>query len=875
VLGAVGLLGLVLLPQVLTIGRTNLASAMFLYGILAVALVIQVGWAGEISLGHVGFLAIGVAVGGALNAHLHLDLVLTTLVAGMVGGAAALVIGLPALRIRGILVAVTSLAFAVLTSSYLLDRDRFGYLPDDITQPIVRFPLLGRVEIVSEEGFYYVCLGALCLALWLAAGLRGRFERVVVAVRDNERAAQAFGIDPARTKLQAFVASGFLAAFAGGLLVVHQRAIGQQVFAPVESLRALSMVVVGGIGSIPGALLGTVFVKATEWFDFLVPARYAFFFTFVGSGAGLVLVLMVFPSGLGTVVYRVRDRFLARVAVRHGIDSPFGPAERADEPPRSDVPRRAPAGAGEALLSVRGLDVSYGQVQVLFGVDLDVRAGGIVALLGTNGAGKSTALRAVCGLTGVGAGSICFDGADITGAAPHRVAAAGIAQVPGGKAIFPSLTVEEHLRLASGIRPASDREPAIAEVYRFFPRLEEMSARPAALLSGGQQQMLGLGMALVAAPKLLVIDELSLGLAPVIVEQLLELVRELRERGTTIVVVEQSVNVALTIADRAYFLEKGEVRFEGPTAELLDRPDVLRAVYLEGAAAGHGAPRVRRRSPKPAEAPERRALLECEGLGKAFAGNLAVHDLDLTVGEDEIVGIIGPNGAGKTTVFDLLSGFLVPSTGMIRLDGVDVTDWSPHRRARAGLARSFQDARLFSSLTVRQAIAVGLDHHAKVRDPLAAALHVPEVLDVEFALAEQVDALVELMGLGAHRHRTIGELSTGTRRMVDLACQIGIEPKVILLDEPSSGIAQREAEALGPVLRRIKEETAASLVVIEHDMPLIRSIADRMVALELGTPIAEGSPAEVLSDPLVVASYLGGGGAASARSGPALAEALT
>jgi branched-chain amino acid transport system ATP-binding protein len=235
--------------------------------------------------------------------------------------------------------------------------------------------------------------------------------------------------------------------------------------------------------------------------------------------------------------------------------------------------------------------------------------------------------------------------------------------------------------------------------------------------------------------------------------------------------------------------------------------------------------------------------------------------------EGEVLGLIGPNGAGKTTIFDLISGFLTPDEGRIRLADEDVTDWSADRRAWLGLGRSFQDARLVPSLTVAENIAIGLERHLDLRDHMASLLHLPLIVRQEEDVAWSVDDLIELMSLGAYRDKFIRELSTGTRRIVDLAMCIGHDPKVLLLDEPSSGIAQRETEALGPLLKRIQHDTGCALLVIEHDMPLITAVSDRMIALELGHPIAEGTPQQVITDPAVVSSYLGGDMAAINRSG--------
>jgi len=522
------------------------------------------------------------------------------------------------------------------------------------------------------------------------------------------------------------------------------------------------------------------------------------------------------------------------------------------------------------LLVARGVDVKYGSTQVLFGVDLEIDDGEIVALLGTNGAGKSTFLNAVTGLVDPSAGAIIFDGRDITNLPAEEAAALGIVMVPGGKGVFPTLTVRENIELAGWL---FEKDPehvaqATATVLEYFPILRARWDEKAGNMSGGEQQMLTLGQAFIARPKLLLIDELSLGLAPVIVEQLLGIVRAIHAQGTTIVLVEQSVNVACTVAERAVFMEKGEVRFDGPTAQLLERPDVLRAVFLQGTGASERAQLIDRevRALQLAHAP---VALETRGLAVSFGGIRAVDDVDLSLRQGEILGLIGPNGAGKTTIMDLVSGFLVPTVGRVLLHGTDVTELGPDQRAMLGLGRSFQDARLFPSLTVRETLAISLERHITTKDPLAAALGSPATRAAERLVAEQVEELLELMNLHAFADKFVGELSTGSRRVVDLACVVAHRPSVLLLDEPSSGIAQRETEALGPLLLEIRERTGAALVVIEHDMPLIQGISDRLVALELGAVVTEGPPQEVIEHPRVVEAYLGGSDAVINRSGGA------
>ncbi len=534
------------------------------------------------------------------------------------------------------------------------------------------------------------------------------------------------------------------------------------------------------------------------------------------------------------------------------------------------------------LLLVRGVSVHYGGVQVLFDVDLEIDEGEVIALLGTNGAGKSTLLKAICGLVEASAGAIIFDGRDMTYTPPDETASRGVTMVPGGAGVFPSLSVRENLQLAGWLHRKDKDHTRVAteKVLDIFPILRERLDELGGNLSGGQQQMLTLGMAFIERPRLLMIDELSLGLAPSVVAQLLKIVRELKEAGTTIILVEQSVNVALTVAETAYFMEKGEIRFHGATAELLDRPDVLRSVFLEGAGTHDQAvagvatlPAVPAPpAPNGDAVPVSELRLEVRDLTKRFGGITALSGVSCAVAAGEIVGFLGPNGAGKTTLFDVISGFTAADTGTIMIrdtqgDVHDISRRSAQTRAKLGLGRSFQDGRLFPALTVTETIAVALECSVDVRDPLAAALHLPAVVDSEAAVAQRVEELIELMGLGAFRDKFVHELSTGSRRIVDLACILGHQPTVLLLDEPSSGIAQREAEALGPLLLRIRDSLGASILVIEHDLPLLTSVADRLVAMELGEVIASGDPSDVVHDPRVVASYLGTDEAAISRSG--------
>lgn len=246
-------------------------------------------------------------------------------------------------------------------------------------------------------------------------------------------------------------------------------------------------------------------------------------------------------------------------------------------------------GTAPPMLAVRGASFSYGPLQVLFDVDIEVPTGGRVALLGTNGAGKSTLLRLVSGLARPQQGSVWFEGRDITAVGAADRVRLGIVQVNGGRSTFPSLSVQDNLRMGgySFIRDEALVAARLEEALSIFPGLRGRLDQAAGTLSGGEQQMLALGRALVTGPRLLIVDELSLGLAPIVMQEILQMIDVCIERGMTLLIVEQSLNVALSICDQAYFMEKGEVRFSGPTLELLERGDLVRSVFF-GQEAGAG-----------------------------------------------------------------------------------------------------------------------------------------------------------------------------------------------------------------------------------------------------------------------------------------------
>jgi branched-chain amino acid transport system permease protein len=374
VLGTV-VAGTLALPLVMNEADISLATVIVVTATVAVSLVVLTGWAGQVSLGQIGFLGIGAAVGAWLTQTWTWDISLAILAAGLVGAGTAMVIGLPALRIKGLLLSVSTLSFALAASSYALNRSFFDWLP---TARFERPLLFGRIAIDTETRYFYFALAGLVIAIYLVKGLRrSRTGRVLIAVRENERAAQSYGVSATRAKLLGFALSGFIAAYAGAIFVHHQQVFGIQPYSVGQSLTVFIMAVFGGLGSISGAIAGVVLLEGIQYFRDVFPEAIADSLQFLASGVGLIVVLAMLPGGLSQALYTVRDRWLRKVADRHDLhvpslvaDSRVAPSEveaSSEEPEPADV---APlvmvegAGAVEAPAAV-------GSEQALVGLEAD------------------------------------------------------------------------------------------------------------------------------------------------------------------------------------------------------------------------------------------------------------------------------------------------------------------------------------------------------------------------------------------------------------------------------------------------------------------------------------------------------------------------
>lgn len=628
-----------LLPFFDTQGNRFFLVEILIFALVGVALTMLVGWGGQVSLGQFAVVGLAAYLTARWSPH-GWSLPALFVVTGVFGAAAMVVVGLPALRVPGLTLAVTTLGFGVIAPDWLFHQTWLATsVPFGLT---VVPPELGSGlgTPSSQLAIYMVAL--VVLASVLAAGMalrRSTPGALVLAVRDNESASAAFGVTPATVKLAILALSGFVAAMAGVLWADSWGIVSPSQFAANISLALLAIPVIGGLGSLGGAVAAAVLLYGGTFF--IGPHVTGVFgnfgqdiaFQLFLAGALLVGTLLIFPKGL--------------------------------------------AGLGQAtwqwFLNRRALQLS---------------------------AGRSSTESAELATTTAEVG------------------------VP----------VEAPLTLQPDARP-----------------------------------------------------------------------------GPAVVV-------------------KSE-----PVADIAEGP-------------GRGVP------------------LIVSGVKVHFGGRVALDGPDIEIRRDEIVGLIGPNGAGKTTLMNVISGLISPDAGSVRLFGHEVVDLPATFRAVYGMARSFQDATLFSGLTVNETIRVALARGNKV-GMVSAMLGAPWARQHERLSHRRAAEIAARFGLTMWGDTLTSDLSTGTRRICDLAAQVAAAPKLLLLDEPTAGVAQREAEAFGPLLRQIRVELECSILIVEHDMPLLMGLCDRVYAMDVGQVIAEGTPAQIRENPAVIASYLGTTEVAITRSG--------
>jgi len=593
VLIAVTLIGLAAyLPTKVSASEQFFYGGIALFALFGLSLVVLTGYAGQVSLGQFAFVAIGAAFGGRLyqaGVPQGLGLVLATLI----GGVFALIIGIPALRIRGLFLAVITLAFSVAVVGWLLQQDWLNRRGSDGSSSMsIPRPTYFGISFESELRYYWFCLGALVLTAIVVYRLRhSGLGKRMIAVRDNEPSAASVGISPGVTKLTAFMISGMIAAFGGflyGGLLVNFSGDLDGTFGASQSLSLVVMTVFGGVTTIVGAIVGAVWVQG-------IPRIFGESWGLLSSGIGVLAVLLVLPGGLSSLIFRTRDR-LVEAAIAKGWVKPKEPPvpEVVDRPARV----RARAADVEPLVA-EGVCVSYGGVVALLDVSISVGANEIVGIMGPNGAGKTTLFDVLSGQQRPSSGNVFLDGHDISSASPQRRAKRGLGRS------FQQARLFEDMRLLDAINMSLERETRTNAVSAIIGTpwarrhnrhrdktamsilgsldLHDYAHHQIGDLSTGSRRLAELACASAIGAHVVLLDEPTAGLTPQEVISFIRIATRLREQlAVSVVVIDHDVPMMRELVDRLYVLEAGVLIAHGPPS-ILDTDERVIAAYMGSA----------------------------------------------------------------------------------------------------------------------------------------------------------------------------------------------------------------------------------------------------------------------------------------------------
>jgi branched-chain amino acid transport system ATP-binding protein/branched-chain amino acid transport system permease protein len=796
-------------------GYTHFILALVaLTAIVGVGLNVLLGLTGQVSLGHVGFYAIGAYAAAILTLNgvsFWLALPAAAALAGLVGA----LLGLPALRVSGPYLAMVTIAFAFIVQHGTVEwkgltggqNGLMGLVP----------PAIGGFAFAEREMALLAILLA-GLSLGLFARLAGSaWGKAMVAVRESETAARSVGLNPVVVKTAAFAISAAFAGLAGAIFAPLMMFVAPDSFPFSQSILFLLAVIVGGAGWVFGPLVGAVVtVLLPELLSSLAEYRLLM------VGALLLVVLWLAPEGIiGTLA-----RFMRR---RASVAAPAGESGVAE----------FLAGEGRTL-EVDRIGIAFGGIRAAADVSFSAPPGRITSVIGPNGAGKTTVLNMIGGFYRPDAGRIRLGGEELAGAPAWAIARAGIARTYQTTQLFGEMSVIDNILVAlrrgrlgnplGTAAPAADR--AIAEALLSFAGYRGTLVAAAKDLPHVDRRLVEIARALATRPRVLLLDEPAAGLMRADKTALSRLIRRIADLGVAVVLIEHDMAVVMGISDNVVVLDAGAVIASGAPAEVRRDPRVLKA-YL-----GDGGMRARPRAA--AWSGSHDAILACLKLTAGYGAAAVLDQVSLEVRPGEMVALLGANGAGKSTTMRAITGLLRPVDGTIVLDDLAVQDLAAHRIAARGVALVPEGRQVFPELTVRDNILLGA--------------HTRRDLDREGELAALLERFPRLRERLANRAAL---LSGGEQQMLAIARALMAKPRILLLDEPSLGLAPAMIDELYDALAELRDD-GVTILLVDQMATLALTVADRGYVLESGHVVRADSAAALAQDPTLEAAYLGG-----------------
>jgi len=797
-------------------GYTHFILALVaLTAIVGVGLNVLLGLSGQVSLGHVGFYAIGAYVAAILTSQ-GVNFWLAFAIAGVLSGIIGALLALPALRATGPYLAMITIAFAFIVHHGTVEwKDLTGGQNGlmGLTPPT----LAGHAFAEREMAMLAIVLAGVSLYLFqrLAASAWGK---AMVAVRDSETAARSLGLNPISIKTAAFAISAVFAGLAGAIFAPLMMFVAPDSFPFSQSILFLLAVIVGGAGWIFGPVVGAaVTVMLPEFLSSLAEYRLLF------VGALLLVVLWLAPEGVIGTVARTLRRVDPRGAEGRGFD----------------LAAFLSRGVVRHSLSVSDIGIAFGGIKAATGVGFEAKPGRVTTLIGPNGAGKTTVLNMIGGFYKPDSGSILLGEAELAGAAAWRIARAGIARTYQTTQLFGAMSVIDNIlialcqgKLGSPVSDiASDDDRHCAEALLAFVGYQGPLAALAGDLPHVDRRLVEIARALATRPQVLLLDEPAAGLMRADKAALSKLIRRVADLGVAVILVEHDMTLVMEISDHIVVLDAGAVIAAGTQAEVRHDPGVLKA-YL-----GDSGMRARPRAH--AWQGSHDAILSCLKLTAGYGAAPVLNEVSFEVRPGEMVALLGANGAGKSTAMRAVTGLLRPVDGAVVLDDVRVEQLPAHRIAASGLALVPEGRQVFPELSVRDNILLGA--------------HTRNDVDRERELEA---VLVRFPRLRERLASRAGLLSGGEQQMLAIARGLMAKPRILLLDEPSLGLAPAMINELFDVLAELRDD-GVTILLVDQMAALALTVADRGYVLESGHVVRDDTAEALAHDPALEAAYLG------------------
>ena len=785
--------------------------------IAATGLNVLLGLAGQISLGHAAFYAIGAYTAAVLAARCGLDMLTGGVIGAVLAAAAGALLSLPAVRVRGPYLAMVTIAFGFVVEQGAAEWKSVTGGWNGLSG-IPKPSLPGHAFSEAELTILCVVLAALLVPAF-ARFTTSRWGLVLRATRDAEVAAQSLGANLVAARTLAFAISAGLTGLAGALFASLTGFISTESFPFFQSITFLLVVLVGGAGTPAGPAIGAlVVVLLPEMLSFLAEYRLLFF------GGLLLLVLLLAPAGIAGALAVAA----ARLRVHHSARSlPIAQSAECTAALEPAIP---------AALHVNGLTISFGGNRAVSGASLAALPGQITSLIGPNGAGKTTLLNMVSGFYRPDAGAITLGTTALAGLASYQTARAGIARTFQTSQLFAGMTVRENLQVAAargkltGALPAGAQAPQGADALLQWVGYTGSAERLAGELPHVDRRLVEIARALAARPSALLLDEPAAGLSAADTQRLGAVLKRIAAQGVAVLIIEHDMDLVMGISDRIYVLDAGRMIAEGsPTA--VKASAAVRAAYLGDAAftlpaAQHGDARGDE-------------LLAVQRLTTGYGAAPVLDNVSLNVKAGELVAVLGANGAGKSTLMRAIVGLHRPVQGSVFFAGHEIAPLAAHLVARAGLTLVPEGRQVFAELSVEDNLRLGAHRCGGLT---------PGKLQALYALFPKLAAL---------RTRPAGLLSGGEQQMLAVARGLAAEPRVLLLDEPSLGLAPAIVQELFSALARLRAG-GTTILLVDQMAHLALALAARAYVIAGGRVVFDGDATALREQTVLEKAYLGG-----------------